>query len=64
MLDSGPKPASRKNMRLKYKLLVQMNVTYKIGLVYCKAGQKTEEEMYNNGESLTKGNEQLLLFKF
>ena len=30
-----------------------MNVTYKIGLVYCKAGQKTEEEMYNNGELIT-----------
>ncbi|XP_063682341.1 signal-induced proliferation-associated 1-like protein 1 isoform X3 [Bolinopsis microptera] len=27
---------------------ITMNVTYKIGLVYCKAGQKTEEEMYNN----------------
>lgn len=29
-----------------------MNVTYKIGLVHCKADQRTEEEMYNNGKIL------------
>ncbi|KAL5255160.1 hypothetical protein ACHWQZ_G014555 [Mnemiopsis leidyi] len=27
---------------------ITINTTYKIGLVYCKAGQRTEEEMYNN----------------
>lgn len=24
---------------------------YKVGVLYCKAGQSTEEQMYNNGES-------------
>jgi len=24
--------------------------TYKVGIMYCKAGQSTEEEMYNNGK--------------
>ena len=28
----------------------QITKTYKIGIMYCKAGQATEEEMYNNGE--------------
>lgn len=26
----------------------QLTLKYKIGLIYCKSGQKTEEEMYNN----------------
>ena len=24
-------------------------MAYKIGILHCKAGQSTEEEMYNNG---------------
>ena len=27
-----------------------LNNRYKIGVLYCKAGQTTEEEWYNNGE--------------
>ena len=40
-------------VKFEFQYPAQMNVTYKIGLVYCKAGQKTEEEMYNNGELMT-----------
>ena len=28
----------------------ELNNRYKIGVIYCKRGQSTEEEMYNNGE--------------
>ncbi len=28
----------------------ELNNKYKIGVMYCKPGQTTEEEMYNNGE--------------
>ena len=28
----------------------ELNNKYKIGVLYCKKGQTTEEEMYNNGE--------------
>ena len=27
----------------------ELNNKYKIGVIYCKPGQETEEEMYNNG---------------
>lgn len=27
----------------------ELNNKYKIGVIYCKKGQTTEEEMYNNG---------------
>ena len=29
----------------------ELSNKYKIGVLYCKKGQTTEEEMYNNGES-------------
>ena len=29
----------------------ELNSKYKIGVLYCKKGQTTEEEMYNNGET-------------
>lgn len=29
---------------------LQIFNTYKVGIMYCKAGQTTEEEMYNNGK--------------
>lgn len=29
----------------------ELNNKYKIGVMYCKPGQTTEEEMYNNGQS-------------
>lgn len=28
--------------------LVQLSFQHKVGVLYCKAGQSTEEEMYNN----------------
>ena len=28
----------------------ELNNKYKIGVLYCKAGQMTEEEWYNNGK--------------
>lgn len=30
----------------------ELNNKYKIGVLYCKKGQTTEEEMYNNGEEI------------
>ena len=27
----------------------ELNNKYKIGIIYCKEGQLTEEDMYNNG---------------
>ena len=30
----------------------QLTQHYKIGIMYCRPGQATEEEMYNNGEIL------------
>ncbi len=30
----------------------ELNNKYKIGVMYCKPGQTTEEEMYNNGQSV------------
>ena len=32
-----------------------MNNKYKIGVIYCKPGQETEEDMYNNGGCGTVG---------
>ena len=32
----------------------ELNNKYKIGVLYCKKGQTSEEEMYNNGEILLK----------
>ena len=29
----------------------ELNSKYKIGVLYCKKGQTTEEEMYNNGKT-------------
>lgn len=31
-----------------YRLSPQLNYQQKVGIMYCKAGQSTEEEMYNN----------------
>ena len=31
--------------------LFQMTNQYKVGVLYCKDGQSTEEEMYNNRKS-------------
>ena len=31
-----------------YRLPSQLNYQQKVGIMYCKAGQSTEEEMYNN----------------
>ena len=28
----------------------ELNNRYKVGVLYCKAGQTNEEEWYNNGE--------------
>ena len=28
----------------------ELNNKYKIGVMYCKPGQNTEEDMYNNGQ--------------
>ena len=28
----------------------ELNNKYKVGVLYCKAGQMTEEEWYNNGK--------------
>jgi len=28
----------------------ELNNKYKIGVIYCKEGQTTEEDFYNNGE--------------
>lgn len=33
-------------------LLMQISNTYKVGIMYCKAAQASEEEMYNNGENV------------
>jgi hypothetical protein len=30
--------------------LLKVTRQHKIGILYCKAGQSTEEEMYNNGK--------------
>lgn len=35
---------------LKLLCLFQISSTYKVGIMYCRAGQSSEEEMYNNGE--------------
>lgn len=29
-------------------ILLQLSFQHKVGILYCKAGQSTEEEMYNN----------------
>ena len=34
------------------QFIFQLSLKFKIGLLYCKAGQSTEEQMYNNGEIL------------
>ena len=34
----------------------ELNNKYKIGVLYCKKGQTTEEEMYNNGETTQHNN--------
>lgn len=31
-----------------YGLSFQLSFQHKVGVLYCKAGQSTEEEMYNN----------------
>lgn len=28
--------------------------SYKFGVLYCKSGQKTEDEMFNNGKTIQK----------
>lgn len=33
--------------------VLQKSDSYKIGIMYCKSGQSTEEEMYNNEHSST-----------
>ena len=30
-------------------LYFQISKTYKFGIMYCRAGQSSEEDMYNNG---------------
>ena len=32
---------------------MQVSKKYKVGILYCRAGQTTEEEMYNNGKAST-----------
>ena len=35
--------------------LLQSSKAYKIGVMFCRCGQATEEEMYGNGELLVLG---------
>jgi len=39
--------------RSRHDLLLQSSKAYKIGVMFCRRGQATEEEMYGNGESVS-----------
>ena len=41
------------NLHLFLLLFMQVSKKYKVGILYCRAGQTTEEEMYNNGKAST-----------
>lgn len=40
------------NLRLLWLCFLKVTQQHKIGIMYCKAGQSTEEEMYNNGNMI------------
>lgn len=44
---------------LHFYLYLQLSYQLKVGIMYCKSGQSTEEEMYNN-ESAGPGFEEFL----